>query len=195
MDITPCAILKEPVTPLRWIATALAFAGLLIIFGVDIGVPWPRNFGDWLGLMSGMAWAAAAVRLNMDRTNHPIEHTLGFVTFGALICVLVALLPIAGNAPAPSPSTTASALIWLIPVVTIIVLPSAYATMWGARLIDPGIVGLLFMTEIIVGTITVAIWAGEPFGLREITGVILITMAGALESLWELYRRKQPKSG
>jgi hypothetical protein len=39
------------------------------------------------------------------------------------------------------------------------------------------------MTEISVGTVTAALWAGEPFGLREITGVLLISIAGLAESV------------
>ena len=39
------------------------------------------------------------------------------------------------------------------------------------------------MTEISVATVTAAIWAGEPFGLREIVGVVLISSAGLAESL------------
>ena len=66
--------------------------------------------------------------------------------------------------------------------------------------VDPGIVGILFMTEIIVGTITVAIWAGEPFGAREIIGVVLISGAGLAESLqapfsWRWQRAKTGDRG
>ena len=48
-----------------------------------------------------------------------------------------------------------------------------YATMWGAPKLNPGVVGLLFMTEISVGAITAAIWSGEPFGYRELSGSFL----------------------
>ena len=44
------------------------------------------------------------------------------------------------------------------------------------------------MTEISVGTATAALWAGEPFGGREILGVVLITAAGLAESLRDLAR-------
>ena len=49
---------------------------------------------------------------------------------------------------------------------------------------NPGVVGILFMTEISVASITAAIWAGEPFGLRELSGVILISLAGLSEFLF-----------
>lgn len=184
--------LGQPITLLRWVAIALAFAGMLVIFGVDIGVPWPRNFGDWLGLASGMMWAAAAVRLNMDRSNHPIEITFGFLFWGLITCLAMSLLPISDPGVLPEASVVVGTLHWLFPIVAIMIVPGAFAAMWGARLIDPGIVGILFMTEIIVGTITVAIWAGEPFGARELIGVLLITCAGAIESLWDVFKRPTP---
>ena len=53
--------------------------------------------------------------------------------------------------------------------------------------LNPGVVGLLFMTEISVGTTTAALFAGEPFGLREITGVILITLAGISEPIYQFW--------
>ena len=59
-------------------------------------------------------------------------------------------------------------------------------------MLNPGIVGLLFMTEISIGTATAAIWAGEPFGMREIAGVLLISMAGVFEPLVALLRRPGP---
>ncbi len=40
------------------------------------------------------------------------------------------------------------------------------------------------MTEISVGTVTATIWAGEPFGMRELIGVTLITLAGLSEFIY-----------
>ena len=76
-----------------------------------------------------------------------------------------------------------SSLPWLLPVLLIVVLPGIYAVMWGTPHLNPGIAGLFFMTEIIVGSSTAAILADEPFGPREITGIILITLAGLTETI------------
>jgi drug/metabolite transporter (DMT)-like permease len=185
--------LKQPITIMRWFAIALALSGLLIILGIDVGVPWPRNVGDWFGLISGISWAIAAVRLNLDDRNDPMEITFTFFTWGGLLCLALTLVLTGGLADAPAWSTIQPTLIWLLPMVALIILPGSYATMWGARLIDPGIVGILLMTEIITGTVTIAIWAGEPFGWRELTGVLLIAGAGLIESLWEVWRRRRTR--
>ena len=60
--------------------------------------------------------------------------------------------------------------------------------LWGPKYLSPGIVGLLLMTEIIVGAISVALLAGEPFGIRELIGVLLIAGASMLEPLLALRR-------
>ncbi len=174
--------LKEPITLSRWIAIALGFSGIMVIFGADTGVPWPRNTGDWMGLASGMFWAVAAVRMRSDKKNHAIEFTTVQFGWGTLLAIGIALLPLAGAGPAPELERVAGVLPWLL-LVLLVVVPGTFAAMWGTPLLSPGIVALLFMTEISVGTVTAALWAGEPFGAREIIGILLISGAGLAESL------------
>jgi drug/metabolite transporter (DMT)-like permease len=78
---------------------------------------------------------------------------------------------------------------WFLVVAMILVIPAAWAVIWGAPHLNPGVVGLLFMIEVSVGTVTAAIWAGEPFGWREFTAVVLITIAGLSELLAGFGRR------
>jgi drug/metabolite transporter (DMT)-like permease len=186
--------LKEPVTLARSIAIALGFAGMLVIFGADTGIPWPRNLGDWMGLASGIVWAVAAVRMRSDNLNHAIEFTTVQFGWGTLLAIGVAFLPMAGAGPAPGLERIAGVLPWLLPVVLLVVIPGTFAALWGTPLLSPGIVGILFMTEISVGTVTAALWAGEPFGAREIIGVLLISGAGLVESLRAPFARRRAKA-
>jgi drug/metabolite transporter (DMT)-like permease len=78
---------------------------------------------------------------------------------------------------------------WFLVVALVLVIPAAWAVIWGAPHLNPGVVGLLFMIEVSVGTVTAAIWAGEPFGWREFTAVVLITIAGLTELFTEIGRR------
>lgn len=187
-------ILKEPITPARWVAIGLGFAGIVVIFGVDTGIPWPRNLGDWMGLASGMVWAVAAVRMRGDSENHAVEFTTIQFGWATLLALGIAFLPIAGAGPAPELERVAGVLPWLLPVVLLVVIPGTFAAMWGTALLSPGIVGLLFMTEISVGAVTAALWAGEPFGAREIIGVLLISGAGLAESLPALFAGRRSKA-
>ena len=187
--------LKEPITGVRWVAIALGLAGILVIFGVDTGIPWPRNIGDWMGLAAGIVWAVAAVRMRSDNQNHAIEFTTVQFGWATLLAVGIAFLPIAAAGPAPGLERVAGVLPWLLPVVLLVVIPGTFAAMWGTPLLNPGIVGILFMTEISVGTVTAALWAGEPFGAREIIGVLLISGAGLAESLRAPFGWRRTKVG
>jgi drug/metabolite transporter (DMT)-like permease len=184
------AVLGEPITRIRWIAMGLAFAGMLVIFGADVGMPWPRNVGDWLGLASGLLWAVTAVRLRSDRANHPADITAWYLFYALVLSLVFALADSSNTSPPPDPAVAVSTLGWLVPVLLVVMVPGAMAAMWGPKYLDPGIVGLLFMTEIIVGTATIAVWAGEPFGLREIAGIVLIAGGAVLESVVEFWRSR-----
>lgn len=185
--------LNEPITAVRWLAIALGLSGMLVIFGIDVGVPLPRNVGDWMGLAGGFGWAMAAVRIRGDDRNHAVEFTSMHFLWGAPVAVLIALLPLSGAHEAPDAAAAVAVLPWLVPTLVVIVAPGSFAAMWGASHLNPGIVGLLFMTEISVGTATAAIWAGEPFGLREIVGIALISAAGLAESVPDLQNLRRQR--
>ncbi len=173
--------LKEPITAARIVSIILGFSGMLVIFGIDIGVPWPSNIGDWMGLASGLVWAVAAVLMRKDGRAVAMDYSLVYFFWGSVAAVIIALMPFSGGHPIPSVNAVVPTLPWLVPVLLVIIIPAVFAVFWGAPLLSPGIVGILFMTEITIGTITAAIWAGEPFGIREISGVVLISMAGLTE--------------
>jgi len=79
---------------------------------------------------------------------------------------------------------------WLLPERSVLVIPPAFAIIWCATGLSPGLMSILFMTEIGAGAVTAAIWADEPFGLREGVGIALITAAGLLEPVLQLRRAK-----
>jgi len=61
-----------------------------------------------------------------------------------------------------------------------------------ATLLSPGRVGMLLMVEVIVGMASAAILTDEQFGLRELSGTVLIISAGVVEVLRQ---QKIDKSG
>ena len=65
--------------------------------------------------------------------------------------------------------------------MALFVLPMLVLTIWPASLLSPGRVGLLLMGDVVVGVVSAALFAGEPFGLREALGALLIIAAGAVE--------------
>lgn len=185
--------LGEPITPLRWLAMAIAILGMLVIFHADSGIPLPENAGDWIALASGFLWSVASILLRADKGSNALDLLIQNFIWSALVAA--ALLLVFGPALATSPplSVYLAQLPWLIPTVLIVVMTGVYTSMWGTPKLNPGLVGLLFMTEISVGATTAALWSGDPFGWREAIGIGLISCAGMLESLWELWRRRGPR--
>ena len=186
-------IIKDPITPIRWISMVAAFTGLWIILGKDSGVPLPRNIGDWMSLSGGLVWAGLSLMLLTDKEENPVNYAAGFVGWGFITCLVSALIAThLGYSATPNWSALLSETFWLLPFAAIVIIPAAIATIYAPTKLNPGIVGLLFMCEISVATITAALWAGEPFGPRQILGVIMITIGGILETVW-LYFRPRTK--
>lgn len=181
-------VLGEAITPPRVVAIVFGIAGLLVILGVDQGVPWPRNVGDWMALISGLGWAVAAVLLRKDDGSRSMEISAVYLFYGFIVAVILAISPVAGEIEPPDWPTIVDILPWSI-LIALLVIPGAYAAFWGAPHLNPGLVGLLMMTEISVGVVTAAIWANEPFGVRELAGVTLITLAGLSEFIYMPIRR------
>lgn len=184
--------LREPITPLRWLAMAIAILGMLVIFRADTGIPLPERPGDWIALASGFLWSVASILLRADKSSsNALDLLIQNFIWSALVAAALLLAFGPGVAASPPLSTYLAQLPWLVPTVIIVVMTGVYASMWGTPKLNPGLVGLLFMTEISVGTITAALWSGDPFGWREVIGIILISSAGMLESLWDIWRNRR----
>ena len=181
-------VLGEEITSARTVAIVLGITGMLVMVGVDVGLPLPENIGDWMALIGGLGWAVAAVLLRKDDGNRSMEITALYFFYGVVASIILALSPMAGQIEIPSLSTVVEILPWTIPIA-LLVIPGAYAAFWGAPHLNPGVVGLLMMTEISVGAATAAIWADEPFGMRELIGVSLITLAGLSEYIYSPIQR------
>ncbi|MXX16039.1 MAG: EamA family transporter, partial [Gammaproteobacteria bacterium] len=138
-------------------------------------------------LASGIFWAITMVRVRMHGNHSAIDLTTGFFLWGLVLSLGVALALAPGWEP--SLAQAGPVLPLLVAFVLFLLIPGTYASFWGPKFLNPGIVGLLLMTEIVVGTITAALFAGEPFGVRELVGVTLITGACLLEPLASILRR------
>jgi len=179
--------LGEAISPLRILTIAIAIVGMLTIFGLGVQFPMPRNVGDWMGIAAGILWAVAMVRLRLEKDTSAIDITIGFFFWSFIFSFLVAI--VLASSYVPSVSQTLPAMPLLLIFMVLLILPGTYASLWGPKFLSPGIVALLFMTEIIVGSISVALLTAEPFGVREVTGILLITSASLLEPIISLVQR------
>ncbi len=187
-------LLGEKLTVPRGLAILFGVCGMLVMFGVDLGFPWPENIGDWMALIGSAGWAVAAVLLRKDDGTRSMEICAVYFFYGVIAALILALSPMTGDIEFPEWQAIVGVLPWAIPIA-IIVIPGAYAAFWGAPHLNPGVVGLLMMTELSVGGITAAIWANEPLGMRELIGIALITVAGLSEFLYAPIRKALLRNG
>ncbi len=124
------------------------------------------------------------MRLRADRDNQAEEVSFLYFVLGSLLALAACALPDGRTGAMPSPEALLAVLPWLLPVLLILVIPSTFLALWGTALLSPGLVGVLFMTEVSTGTASAALLTDEPFGPREILGVVLISSAGLLEAIW-----------
>jgi drug/metabolite transporter (DMT)-like permease len=187
--------LAEKISLDRVFGIVLGIAGMLIIFNIDQGIPLPKNPGDWMALCSGVVWALAATLTRRFPGQHAVDVVSSwFVWVSGLAIVAMFCLP--GAVSIPPAEAYRSVLPWLVPLALLVVLPVYLAITWGLPQLNPGTSGLLFMTEISVGTLTAAWLTTEIIGPREIAGIILISLAGLSEVLLPVLRNalRRPKA-
>lgn len=174
-------LLAEPITGRRIGTIVLGLAGLLVMFGVEAGVPVPTGSGDWMGLTAGVAWAVAMLGLHRSADRPLFDRLFVHLLFLGPVFFLVSLA--AGDAPHLGPGIDAlrDSAPWLLAFSVLWLLPVIWLTIAGASRLDPGRVAILLMFEIIVGLATATALTDEPFGPREAIGAGLILAASGTE--------------
>ena len=167
-------VLAEAISRARLLALVSALLGLAVIFGLGGETAVPMGLGDAVALASGVIWAFGSLLLFRLPRSDVIGQSAAFLT-GAT-AVSLAFLALSGVAPAPSPATLA-----LTFPAALYVLPMVLLTVWPSSVLTPARVGLILMTEVVVGLTSAALFAGEPFGPREALGAALIVLAALIE--------------
>jgi drug/metabolite transporter (DMT)-like permease len=173
--------LREPITGRRLATIVLGFAGMLVIFGIDTGIPSPRSGADWMGLAAGFAWAVAMVAFNREASRPLFERAFVQFVFLGPVFFLVTLIPGDGSTMSVAFHLHARSAAWLLAFALLWILPVIWLTVYGASHVDPGRFAILLMFEIVVGLATAALLTDEPFGARELMGAVLVMSAIGVE--------------
>ncbi len=185
---TLLAILMLRMRPsaLRLVTIVLGLGGAAVVLGFEDGVPLPRSLADWMGLMSGLLFAAGALAVYRSGHMGDIERTIATFALSALFALLLAgLTPVSVM---PQWTIIPEVLPLLLAVSALWYLPLTWLMIWGAARLDPGRVTILLMLEVGVASLSAGLLTDEPFGWREVAGGLLILGAGALESYDQIRR-------
>lgn len=176
-------LMKRPLTRWRGLALLMSLTGMLIILGVGDPLSQSINLGDLMALLSGVLFAFGAMRVRQAPETSVFEQVLGFFLYGALAALALSLLPLAALGQAPSLQLLNALAPWLLLVAAGFLIPVMWGIYWGSRQVDPGRLGILLQIEAVVGIGSAALLAGEPFGLRQAVGAVLVISAGLVEVL------------
>jgi drug/metabolite transporter (DMT)-like permease len=175
-------ILGTPVTPTRFGTIALGLVGMIVLMGFEDGFPLPRSLGDWFGLTSGVAWALGIVLVRLQGPTGAFEKTYAQFA-GALMTGLLLMPLILSPVPAFPMMAVTDRWPWLLAIAAFWLVPTAGLSLWGAGQLSPVRSALLLMFEVPVGVISSVLLTDEPFGLREMTGGVLIVSAAIIDVL------------
>lgn len=171
---------------LRLVAIAIGLTGLAVMLSAKGELPLPRGTGEWMSLIAGILWAVATTGIRAKADLGPVEAAFVFAS-GAAVTV-AALAPFLEVWPAGLSAErlmNASALAlatggiwWGLSVASL---------MWATARLEPARVGILLMTEVLVGAASAALLAGEHLDRLELIGGLLVVCAGVLE-VWPVRR-------
>ena len=185
------ALLGEKLNINRVGALILGLSGLAVVLGDGVSFPWPRQMGDWFALASGLSWSFASVRLFQGGATFVFEKNFAFIAGAFLVGAALAMLPLGIENAWPDMDSLQQGWIW-IAGVALFLLPATWLTIWPPTVLSPARVGILFMTEAIVGIGSAALLTDEPFGLQEVAGTALIMSAALAEVLRKPDSPKKP---
>jgi drug/metabolite transporter (DMT)-like permease len=164
---------------LRLAAIAVGVTGLVCVLSADGGVPVPRGLGDWLGLASGLLWAVSTTGIRACGEGGAGESAFVFA-LGACLSAAV-LAPVLEPWPDMATGDLVPAVAWAVGAGALWWGLSMAALMWAAARLEPARVGILLMAEVLIGTVSAAVLAGEALGTLELLGGALVLAAGVLE--------------
>jgi drug/metabolite transporter (DMT)-like permease len=171
-------VLRQPVTLRRLAALALGAGGLVAILGIG-SLDFSFGAGDLFALLSGILWSIGMLVV-YRRPPAALSTQSVALSFGALMSA-IAMVLLLEPAPAPSMAVLSAVSPWIALAAFAFIVPLWVLSLWAARSVPPGRATLIFMAEVCVGIGSAALWADQPFGLREALGTALILAAAAVE--------------
>ena len=175
--------LREKLTQARIFSILIAIFGLILLLSEGKNSPYPLNIGDLYGVLSGLFWSLGAASLNRWPEVPIVPLTSLIYLTATLLSALFAI--ILYNEPFPEAfriiSILPSSMLWSI----IILLPSFMIIFKVSKVLFPGRVGVLMMSEVIVAIVSASILVPtEKMIFLQWVGATAIILAGLIEVLY-----------
>ncbi|MEZ4658151.1 MAG: DMT family transporter [Caldilineaceae bacterium] len=167
----------------RWrgFALILSLGGLFAILGASSPAAFGLNAGDFMALLAGIVFTFGAMRVRQMPQISVFEQVFAFFCCGSLVAWGLSTLPLAALGHPPAVDLLITLAPWILLMAVGILIPAMWGIYWGSRFVDPGRLGIVLQLEAVVGIGSAALLSGEPFGVREALGTVLVISAGLME--------------
>ncbi len=167
-------------------AIIAVFLGIGFIFRGELPLEGFGALGDWMAIIAGISWSIASALVFTRGQVNILSLSTWSIGSGAVvsgICVLLVGAQTSSVWFAPTFDIEHVLLIAAAFGLTYVV-PVMLLTLWGTSQFSAVTMGFLMTGEIVSGVATSAVFLGEPFGIPEIFGTILIVLGALIEILW-----------
>lgn len=172
--------LAERASWARWIAISVGLLGLFLL--VSGGGEGALTIGDFYGFLSGVAWAIGATLIK--RFDGAPLVGMCMWQFWTTVCFAILLGVFAGDVGLPPIAAFLEGLPIGVALSLGLFLPGVLIIFWAQKVLFPGRVGLLMMSEVLVAVLSASLLIPEErLGSIEWIGAILILSACFIEVL------------
>ncbi|MDX1785279.1 MAG: DMT family transporter [Roseovarius sp.] len=173
----------------RWrhtssLTLALSLGGAFMVLGGDVSLS-QVGPGDFLAIISGVAWAIGAALIFTEGAARASSTTLVTMISATLVASAYTLM-----VDEPLPGADALPALGLgLAMGALFILPVMALTMWSAQRLSPALLSFLFTLEILAGVVSSAILLDEAFGQMQLLGASMIVGAALVEVVMALRAR------
>jgi len=167
-------------TGLAQVLCAIAGA-TLVLWRPGMGLPWPSQLGDWLGLLGGMAFAMTNLLLRKHAQTSTAARALAMFAGGTIIPAAIAFILQRTGLLSGIPAFSWT---WILPLL-LLTLAFAVANItlqYGAARLPARLTALVMLSELVFAVASAVMLGGEALHLLTVIGAVLILGA----TLWGL---------
>ena len=151
--------LSESLRPGRVVAIVLGLGGLWLLLTGNDATTRPLNIGDLMALLSGVFWGFGAAGMKKWPDAPTAMTATGQFIVTTLFCAFLAMAVFGDSLPDGAVLVAAMPVAFLASIL--VLLPSLFAIFWASRLVFPGRVGILMMSEALVAIISASLLLPE----------------------------------
>lgn len=161
------------------VVTVSLSGALIMLWKPELGVPFPQNVSEWLGLSAGMGFALSNV-VSRRSTHMSVEVKSFSLWLGTLLLTVPFLLWQGGTIDQLLRIDTAN---WFfLALVGLVLCATSFAMQYGVTHLAANRAAVLLLFELVVAAAASWLLANESMGMREWIGAVLIVSASLLSS-------------